>query len=72
MDIYTIWSEEELDELSIKEVTDRLNGYPPGVIMHKIRQLGHEAEDLLPKVTACIAHIEETLINLRRHNNGNK
>ena len=72
MDIYAIWSKEELDELSMKEVTDRLNGYPPGVIMHKIRQLGHEAEDLLPKVTACIAHIEETLITLMEYNNDSK
>jgi len=72
MDIYAIWSEEELDALSMKEVTDRLNGYPPGVILYKIQQLGEEAAELLPRVTACITHIEETLINLRRHNNGNK
>ena len=28
MDIYAIWSAEELDELSMKEAADPLNGYP--------------------------------------------
>jgi len=65
MDIYAIWSAEELDELSMEEATDPLNGYPFEVVVHKMQQLSNEAANLLPKVTACIAHIEETLKLIR-------
>ena len=39
------------------------------MVTHLMQQLGYEAADLLPKVTECIAHIEETLIMIREYNN---